>query len=100
MRAEQVRSGGPVSAALQEMMPSEAPVEARTVKMLQWERVDSTGGNSRPARRVRLGPATSFVPLPPSEHFWESGTTERLPGRRLVGPSLFVPSTLHIHKPT
>ena len=62
--------------------------------------MDSTSGNSRPARRVRHGPTTGFVPLPPSQYFRQSGTTERLPARRLAGPSLFVPSTLYIHRPT
>ena len=100
MRAEQDHSGGPVSAVLQEMMPSQAPVEAMTVKLVPWEDMDSTSGNSRPARRVRRGPTTGFVPLPPSQYFRQSGTTERLPARRLAGPSLFVPSTLYIHRPT
>jgi len=101
MRAKQDHSDGTVSADLQEMMPSEAPVEAMNVKLLQWEPVQSTSGNSCPAQKVRVRPTTRFVPLPPSEYFLESGAIERLPGRKLVGfTSLFVPSTLHIHEAT
>ena len=101
MRAKQDHSGGPVSVVLVPMLPSEAPVEAMNVKLLQWEPVQSMSGNSCPTQKVHVRPTTRFVPLPPSEHFLESGAIERLPGRKLVGfTSLFVPSTLHIHEAT